>query len=238
MVFRCGTRQPREIVMWLPAILVRVRAMIIFLSSGSARCAVEWFGVCFFFQAEDGIRDLTVTGVQTCALPIVLQRVVDAGVWIFHSSIARLWLVEDDGKHLVLRASAGAPSTVVGVTRLALGDGLVGTVAATRRPQTILDAQNDPRIRNVERLRAEGSVSVAGVPVMIGERVLGGLSTAVRERRDYGVEELELLQSLANHAAIAIDNARLFLEEKARRDQVTALLDINTKIGAEEPTDA
>src|SRR5256886_8570134 len=30
---------------------------------------VEWMW-CFFFQAEDGIRDLTVTGVQTCALPI------------------------------------------------------------------------------------------------------------------------------------------------------------------------
>src|SRR2546430_9781529 len=30
--------------------------------------------VCFFFQAEDGIRDLTVTGVQTCALPIFLRR--------------------------------------------------------------------------------------------------------------------------------------------------------------------
>src|SRR6266478_7710476 len=28
------------------------------------------FFFCFFFQAEDGIRDLTVTGVQTCALPI------------------------------------------------------------------------------------------------------------------------------------------------------------------------
>src|SRR2546430_5350577 len=28
------------------------------------------YHVCFFFQAEDGIRDLTVTGVQTCALPI------------------------------------------------------------------------------------------------------------------------------------------------------------------------
>src|SRR2546430_5389722 len=28
----------------------------------------------FFFQAEDGIRDLTVTGVQTCALPILLER--------------------------------------------------------------------------------------------------------------------------------------------------------------------
>src|SRR5205085_7711164 len=30
----------------------------------------------FFFQAEDGIRDLTVTGVQTCALPIYLLRVL------------------------------------------------------------------------------------------------------------------------------------------------------------------
>src|SRR2546430_10352390 len=29
---------------------------------------------CFFFQAEDGIRDLTVTGVQTCALPILSFR--------------------------------------------------------------------------------------------------------------------------------------------------------------------
>src|SRR6266478_7641987 len=30
--------------------------------------------LCFFFQAEDGIRDLTVTGVQTCALPISIQQ--------------------------------------------------------------------------------------------------------------------------------------------------------------------
>src|SRR5438270_9253084 len=34
----------------------------------------------FFFQAEDGIRDLTVTGVQTCALPILLAGLLDPGV--------------------------------------------------------------------------------------------------------------------------------------------------------------
>src|SRR5262249_58530509 len=37
-----------------------------FLSGAGGRCTV-WF---FFFQAEDGIRDWSVTGVQTCALPI------------------------------------------------------------------------------------------------------------------------------------------------------------------------
>src|SRR5688572_17455039 len=34
---------------------------------------------CFFFQAEDGIRDLTVTGVQTCALPICDVAAIGAG---------------------------------------------------------------------------------------------------------------------------------------------------------------
>src|SRR5689334_24406111 len=39
----------------------------------------------FFFQAEDGIRDGTVTGVQTCALPILLSRQVEPrspGWWL------------------------------------------------------------------------------------------------------------------------------------------------------------
>src|SRR3712207_9496233 len=40
-------------------------------------CA-EW---CFFFQAEDGIRDIGVTGVQTCALPIsTMLRMLDGGI--------------------------------------------------------------------------------------------------------------------------------------------------------------
>src|SRR5205809_5933885 len=42
--------------------------------------AVSCFICCFFFQAEDGIRDVAVTGVQTCALPIfadLMLRLVD-----------------------------------------------------------------------------------------------------------------------------------------------------------------
>src|SRR3712207_9395659 len=50
---------------------------------------ISWFSV-FFFQAEDGIRDIGVTGVQTCALPICfvlngrpypLRMVLDQGYW-------------------------------------------------------------------------------------------------------------------------------------------------------------
>src|SRR5699024_11675724 len=40
--------------------------------------------VCFFFQAEDGIRDRNVTGVQTCALPILDFHIVESYVCILH----------------------------------------------------------------------------------------------------------------------------------------------------------
>ena len=36
---------------------------------------IENYVVVFFFQAEDGIRDTSVTGVQTCALPILAERI-------------------------------------------------------------------------------------------------------------------------------------------------------------------
>src|SRR2546430_2102490 len=47
--------------------LSMAQLMAVFISMRSSLC-----GLFFFFQAEDGIRDLTVTGVQTCALPILL----------------------------------------------------------------------------------------------------------------------------------------------------------------------
>src|SRR5256885_5878630 len=40
------------------------------MTRGGLACGRRWCGLFFFFQAEDGIRDYKVTGVQTCALPI------------------------------------------------------------------------------------------------------------------------------------------------------------------------
>src|SRR3712207_6858083 len=40
---------------------------------------------CFFFQAEDGIRDIGVTGVQTCALPILVPCLIALRILGFHS---------------------------------------------------------------------------------------------------------------------------------------------------------
>jgi len=168
----------------------------------------------------------------------VLQRVVEAAIELLGSTIARLWLLDDDGAQLTLGAAAGPGPGPEGLRAMPIGEGLVGLVVARRAPVTMADVPNDPRVRNAARLRAEGIVSAAGVPLMIGDRVIGALAVGMREPREPTPEELSLLQSLGNQAAIAIDNARRFFDEQARRAYLNALLEINTKIGTLAPADA
>src|SRR5699024_11758635 len=72
-----------------------------------------WLLFCFCFQAEDGIRDRNVTGVQTCALPIWSWGVVCSarsssgsalGIWA-------VWASEGGGVLLVIRAAVAVPPT-------------------------------------------------------------------------------------------------------------------------------
>src|SRR5205085_2254391 len=80
-------------------------------------------------------------------------------------------------------------------------------------------------------IQAEGLRGFAGVPLLVGDRLLGGLAVATDHARAFGRDEVDLLVSLANQAAVALDNARLLAEEQTRRQQLSALLEINTKIG-------
>ena len=77
-----------------------------------------------------------------------------------------------------------------------------------------------------DRVKAEGVVSFAGVPLIIGERVLGALGVALRKAHSFSEEDLSLLHSLANHAAIAIENARLYAETSGHLVETRALLEV------------
>ncbi len=186
----------------------------------------------------EALAGLGRTLTATLSLDDVLQRVVDAAVTIFDASESRLWLVDEDGRTLSLQAASGSTAPVVGQYRFAVGEGLVGALVQARRPLVVPDLVADPRVRNRERVIAEGLVSLAGVPITLGGRILGALTIAVRRWQEYAAEEIELLESVAHHAAAAIDSARRFAEETARRAQLAALLEINTKIGAAESLDA
>jgi GAF domain-containing protein/CheY-like chemotaxis protein/anti-sigma regulatory factor (Ser/Thr protein kinase) len=169
---------------------------------------------------------LTETLTATLSLEEVLDRVARSAVDLFGSSVSRLWLVDDDGRGLTLRASAGAISAVEGRTRSKVGEGLMGHIVTTRAPLLVADLRQDPRAHNPERILAEGIISFAGMPLMLGEQVLGALAVSVRAHRPFDDEDLSLLQSLSSQAAIAIHNATLYAETRRSLEETRALLDV------------
>ncbi len=167
-----------------------------------------------------------------------LHGVVDAAIEVSGASEARVWLVDADSATVELAAHSPADAGEAGQRRLAAGEGLVGAVIAAREPVVIADLATDPRVRNVERVRSAGLTSFAGLPLLLGDRVLGALTVATRGRHEFAAAELGLLQSLAGHAADALDSARRLAEATRSREQLGALLEINKRIAAAESSEA
>ncbi|MCU0588382.1 MAG: GAF domain-containing protein [Syntrophobacteraceae bacterium] len=86
---------------------------------------------------------------------------------------------------------------------LSIAEAMVG------RTVVIGDARTDPRIQYPGAAVREGIVSILSIPIIIRGRVAGVLKLHATEEKTFTPEEIELATSLAEHGAVAIDNARL-----------------------------
>ena len=101
------------------------------------------------------------------------------------------------GEVLELFATQGLNPSAVHRTRLRVGEGLVGDIAAHGRALALADAQAHPQFAYRPETGEEIYHSLAGVPILRAGRVLGVLVVQNRTRRQYDEEEIETLQTIA-----------------------------------------
>lgn len=139
----------------------------------------------------------------------VLSAIVRRSRQLLTSDVAYLMLLHEERREAYMRVSEGIQTQEFLSIRLAYGEGLGGLVASTGMPQWTRDYWADdrfaPKIGAV--VRGEGLQALLGVPLKVGNRVIGVLFASDRHVRDFTHGEVALLSSLANHAAIALDNA-------------------------------
>jgi diguanylate cyclase (GGDEF)-like protein len=82
------------------------------------------------------------------------------------------------------------------------------------------------RLRDEDRLHGEGVASYVALPLPVRDRVVGALTLGSGNRADFGVEQLPLLQQVAERLAMAVENARLFREAQERVRQMAALYEV------------
>ncbi|HEV2301571.1 MAG TPA: phosphoenolpyruvate--protein phosphotransferase [Stellaceae bacterium] len=101
------------------------------------------------------------------------------------------------GEVLELFATEGLRPEAVHRTRLRVGEGLVGVIAATARPLALYDAQLHPDFAYRPETGEEIYHSLMGAPILRGGRVLGVLVVQNRHPRHYSEDEIEVLQTIA-----------------------------------------
>ncbi|WAL64126.1 GAF domain-containing protein [Amycolatopsis cynarae] len=154
----------------------------------------------------------------------VLRSIVHRARTLLRVDVSYLSLNDEEAGRTYMRVTDGSVSKLFQEVTLGMGEGLGGLVAQTSRPSATRDYFADARFRHTSPIdlavRDEGLRGILGVPLALGEQVIGVLYASDRTPREFTPDEVALLSSLADHAAIALDNARLLAEISAHSESL------------------
>ena len=145
-------------------------------------------------------------------LPALLDPIKD----VMRLENVAILLCTENGEGLLVRAASGLEEEAVGKVIVPIGKGFAGRIAASRRPLVVPDLA---AFDAVNPLLRERICSATGVPLLVGDHLLGVLHIGDGQPREFTAHELTTLQHVADHVALAIDRALLYQAERdARRD--------------------
>src|SRR5206468_3355569 len=107
---------------------------------------------------------------------------------------------------------------------------VIREISASGSPRYIADIRNDRRWSTQTRLRDCPLRTLVEIPLMTGSDAVGLLSIFFEDRGPLALEERETLDLVATHAAIAIQNARLFAEAERRRRAAESLAGVGRRL--------
>jgi len=142
------------------------------------------------------LKRLRDTMARAASVEDTLGEVVRTVANAMVAEVCSIYLLRA-GEVLELFATQGLNPSAVHRTRLRVGEGLVGDIAAHGRPLALADAQSHPHFAYRPETGEEIYQSLAGVPILRAGRMLGVLVVQNRTSRQYDEEEIETLQTIA-----------------------------------------
>ena len=156
-------------------------------------------------------------------LRIVIGRTTDA----MGAEVSSLYLLERSDGMLRLVATNGLNRGGIGRATLRIGEGIVGWVANARVPLAARDVRSEPRWKWVPEVDEKRFTSMLSVPVLARDEVIGVMNVQTVEQRDFGREEIDFLQTIANQVAGIIEKGRLQRESDRKLREVSALFEVS-----------
>ncbi|MFT7636953.1 MAG: GAF domain-containing protein [Candidatus Omnitrophota bacterium] len=173
----------------------------------------------------------------------ILYQIVTMTGDLIDSKICALMLLNEENNTLALKTTQSLSSSYRSKPDVDLCRSISGDVIKYKTAIQVKNVSLDERYHFGDIARAEGLESLLSVPMLIGPKAIGVLICYTEKEKVFDSEEIQLVQTIANHAAMAIEHmhviekekkARLSLETKKSVDQAKRILFKNKQMQEED----
>ncbi len=150
----------------------------------------------------------------------ILKLIVSVTAQVLGSKICSLMLLNKSRRELEVKATQSVSEEYNKKPNIKIGEGIAGKVAKDGKPITVLDVRKDGRYINIKIARKEKLCSLLCVSLIFKGRIIGVLNSYTSSPHKFNRNEINILKSIANQAAIVIENFRLVVESKVIKEEL------------------
>ncbi|MBU1913521.1 MAG: GAF and ANTAR domain-containing protein, partial [Candidatus Omnitrophica bacterium] len=150
----------------------------------------------------------------------ILKLIVTVTAEVMNSRICSLMLIDEKKQNLDIRATQSISEEYINKKPLAKGEGVAWKVVLQNKPITIADVAKEPEYKYKDIAVKEKLVSLLCVPLAVKGKVIGVLNCYTSEPHKFTPTEINVLTSVANQAAIAIENTELMVKTKIIQEEL------------------
>ncbi|MBI2251274.1 MAG: GAF domain-containing sensor histidine kinase [Armatimonadetes bacterium] len=144
-------------------------------------------------------------------LSVLLEKILKVSRDNFDCEDASLMLLNEKTQELYFEVIESKESEALKKITLKPGEGIAGKVAATGEPLIIEDAEADPRFsKKGDEVTFKKTINMMCVPLKFKDKIIGTMQVINKKSGSFNFEDLPQFLAIANLAAIAIENARLY----------------------------
>ncbi|MGB9677343.1 MAG: GAF domain-containing protein [Candidatus Ratteibacteria bacterium] len=150
----------------------------------------------------------------------ILKLIVNVTAEVFNSKICSILLYDEKENVLKIRATQAMSDEYLKKPPLKPGEGIAGRVFELRKPIIIKDVRKEKEYKYRDIAKKEGLVSMLSVPMIVRNKAIGVLNVYTTQPHEFTKKEIEIISSIANQAAIVIENTELLVKTKILEEEL------------------
>ncbi len=142
----------------------------------------------------------------------ILNLIVVVTAEMLNSKICSIMLLDDKGVELSIKATQSLNEEYKKKPNIKVENSLSGSVIKSRTPAVVYDVRKEEKYAYRDLAVKEGLTSMVVVPMIVKDKAIGVINVYTKEPHHFIDEEINVLQMVANQAAVAVENTKLMEE--------------------------